>query len=139
MAENIGLVIQVPSSQGTTSSIDISFEDIKEEKKFVFKDSKFQLNKLKKKKTYRTLKQIISQEKSLPWPPDAVTYSSIGAPPSFRPAKKYSDISGLSAKYTDPQTKLYYALAEEFSTVRNLPSDIIAGYLSLRGANNPIG
>lgn len=45
----------------------------------------------------------------------------------------------LQAKYTDPQTKLYYALAEEFSTIRSLPMDIAAGYLALRRANNPMG
>lgn len=45
----------------------------------------------------------------------------------------------FKAKYKDPQTSLYYAGHEEFSTVRNLPSDIITGYLTLRGAYNPIG
>uniref|UniRef100_A0A1B6DG18 Vps72/YL1 C-terminal domain-containing protein n=1 Tax=Clastoptera arizonana TaxID=38151 RepID=A0A1B6DG18_9HEMI len=116
-------------------------EDIKDEKKFCFKDPQFQhtIKTSNKKKAWRSLKQIIAQEKILSWPPDAVLYSSIIAPPSFKPARKYSDISGLVAKYTDPQTKLYYAMADEFSTVRNLPSDIIAGYLTLRGANNPIG
>lgn len=116
-------------------------EEVKEEKKFVFKDPQFQHTSKtnNKKKAWRSLKQIIAQEKSLAWPADAVLYSSISAPPSFKPAKKYSDISGLLAKYTDPQTKLHYAMAEEFSTVRSLPSDIIAGYLQLRGANNPIG
>ena len=43
------------------------------------------------------------------------------------------------AKYIDPQTKLYYSNADEFSTVRSLPSDIISGYLTLRGEHNPIG
>jgi len=45
----------------------------------------------------------------------------------------------FKAKYKDPQTSLYYAGHEEFSTVRNLPSDIITGYLTLRGSYNPIG
>lgn len=45
----------------------------------------------------------------------------------------------FQAKYKDPQTSLYYASYEEFSTVRNLPSDIFTGYLTLRGAYNPIG
>lgn len=45
----------------------------------------------------------------------------------------------FQAKYVDPQTKLYYSMAEEFSTVRNVPSDIITGYLTLRGEHNPIG
>lgn len=45
----------------------------------------------------------------------------------------------LQARYTDPQTKLYYATAEEFSTVRSLPMDITAGYLALRGASSIVG
>lgn len=92
-----------------------------------------------KKRTWKSLKQVLTHEKSLPWPADHVHYSSINAPPSFKPAKKYSDISGLPARYTDPQTKLYYAIADEFSTVRSLPMDITAGYLALRGASSIVG
>lgn len=65
-----------------------------------------------------------------------ISDSSINAPPSFKPAKKYSDISGLIAPYTDPQTKLHYHNPEEFHTVRRLPMDLTAGYLTLRGAVN---
>ena len=67
-----------------------------------------------------------------------ITYSTIDAPPSFRPAKKYSDISGLPASYTDPHTKLHYSTAEEFKLIRKLPSDIVAGYLTLRRANTQL-
>lgn len=70
-----------------------------------------------KKKLWRSLKQITAQERNLPWPDSAVNCklnklificsstlfylyefcldSCISAPPSFKPAKKYSDISGL--------------------------------------------
>ncbi|XP_039313865.1 INO80 complex subunit C isoform X1 [Solenopsis invicta] len=48
-----------------------------------------------KKRTWRSLKQVLAQERSLPWPATVKHYSSINAPPSFKPAKKYSDISGL--------------------------------------------
>lgn len=68
-----------------------------------------------------------------------VADSSLNAPPSLKPAKKYSDISGLEAPYTDPQTKLHYRNAEEFRIIRTLPSDIIQGYLALRGATNIVG
>lgn len=68
--------------------------------------------------------------------PHVISDSSINAPPSFVPAKKYSDISGLIAPYTDPQTKLHYHNAEEFQTVRSLPMDLTAGYLALRGASS---
>ncbi|XP_037090435.1 INO80 complex subunit C-like [Pollicipes pollicipes] len=92
-----------------------------------------------KKRAWRPLKQLISLERSLPFPADAVTYWRLEAPPSFVPAKKYSDISGLPAKYTDPHTKLRYATAEEFKVIQSLPSDIVAGYLALRKAFNPVG
>lgn len=64
---------------------------------------------------------------------------SINAPPTFKPIKKYSDISGLPAPYMDRHSKLYFSNAEEFATVRNLPMDITAGYLQLRGANTIVG
>ncbi|XKL67899.1 hypothetical protein PGB90_003390 [Kerria lacca] len=112
----------------------------KEKRKFVFKDRNFSYYiNISKKKTWKSLKQIISQEHNLPWPKDTIHYSSVVTPPSFKPAKKYSDISGLPAKYIDPQTKLYYSTIDEFTIVRTLPSDIITGYLTLRGEHNPIG
>jgi len=89
-----------------------------------------------KKKPWKTLKQVLSQEQNLPWSEDSVTYSSLDAPPSFKPAKKYSDLSGLETTYTDPQTKLNYATAQEFQEIRRMPSDLIQGYLTLRRANN---
>ncbi|XP_058986632.1 INO80 complex subunit C-like [Musca domestica] len=92
-----------------------------------------------KKFVWKSLKQIVTQERSLPWPDDVVLYNSLNAPPSLKPAKKYSDISGLEAPYTDPQTKLHYHNAEEFRIIRTLPSDIIQGYLALRGATNIVG
>jgi len=58
-----------------------------------------------KKKPWKTLKQVLSQEQSLVWPE------------------------------SDPQTKLHYASTEEFQEIRRLPSDIVQGYLTLRKAN----
>lgn len=118
--------------------------------------------KSNKKRVWKSLKQILQIERSLKWPEDAVTCkylyfkikktstsrnfylfppldSSLNPPPSFRPAKKYSDISGLIAPYTDPQTKLHYHNAEEFQTIRTMPSDLVAGYLALRGASSIVG
>ncbi|PSN53883.1 INO80 complex subunit C [Blattella germanica] len=102
-----------PSSVGGSGvpspATDVTTEEVKEEKRPIFKASDFQHSSKtsNKKRAWRSLKQIITQERS--------------------------------AKYTDPQTKLYYALAEEFSTIRSLPMDIAAGYLALRRANNPMG
>jgi len=91
----------------------------------------------KKSRTWKTFKQIVSAEKSQILTTDDTTYGLIDAPTSFKPAKKYSDMSGLPALYTDPETKLRYATAEEYSRIRMLPNDIISGLLLLRKANNP--
>ncbi|XP_016365384.1 INO80 complex subunit C-like [Sinocyclocheilus rhinocerous] len=88
----------------------------------------------KKNRTWKNLKQILAAEKTLPWKITDPNYCSIDAPPSMKPAKKYSDISGLPANYTDPQTKLRFASTEEFSYIRQLPTDVVTGYLALRKA-----
>ncbi|KAH9554223.1 hypothetical protein CY35_08G053400 [Sphagnum magellanicum] len=59
---------------------------------------------------------------------------NIEAPPSMYPAKKYCDITGFEAPYTDPRTKLRYANTEVFKLIRSLPDDYIQGYLALRNA-----
>ncbi|XP_054847509.1 INO80 complex subunit C isoform X2 [Eublepharis macularius] len=88
----------------------------------------------KKNRTWKNLKQILASERALPWQLNDPSYFSIDAPPSFKAAKKYSDISGLPANYTDPQSKLRYSTVEEFAYIRMLPSDVVAGYLTLRKA-----
>ncbi|CAB1334685.1 unnamed protein product [Coregonus sp. 'balchen'] len=88
----------------------------------------------KKNRTWKNLKQILSVERTLPWKVNDPSYYSIDAPPSLKPAKKYSDISGLPANYTDPQTKLRFTSSEEFSFLRLLPTDAVTGYLALRKA-----
>ncbi|XP_052865153.1 INO80 complex subunit C [Anopheles cruzii] len=89
-----------------------------------------------KKRQWKSLKQILTHEKTLPWKATDITYSSVNAPPSLKPAKKYSDISGLVAPYTDPHSKLRYHNAEEYQTIRTFPMDLTAGYLALRGATS---
>ncbi|KAG8521640.1 INO80 complex subunit C, partial [Galemys pyrenaicus] len=110
----------------------------------------------KKNRTWKNLKQILAAERALPWQLNDPNYFSIDAPPSFKPAKKYSDVSGLlvshdisvsysthwtsrlrsSASYTDPQSKLRFSTIEEFSYIRRLPSDVVTGYLALRKATS---
>ncbi|XP_068632145.1 INO80 complex subunit C [Battus philenor] len=110
------------------------------EKSHCFKvENKFLVKSGCKKRMWRSLKQILTAERSLPWQNDAVLYYSINAPPTFKPTKKYSDISGLPAPYIDRHSKLYYSNVEEFTTIRSLPMDITAGYLQLRGANTIVG
>ncbi|KAM6994292.1 INO80 complex subunit C [Tautogolabrus adspersus] len=88
----------------------------------------------KKNRTWKNLKQILALERTLPWKLNDPNYYNIEAPPSLLPTKKYSDISGLPANYTDPQTKLRFTSSEEFSYIRLLPTDVVTGYLALRKA-----
>ncbi|TNN80809.1 INO80 complex subunit C [Liparis tanakae] len=88
----------------------------------------------KKNRTWKNLKQILALERTLPWKLTDPSYYSIDALPSLKPTKKYSDISGLPANYTDPQTKLRFTSSEEFSYIRLLPTDVVTGYLALRKA-----
>ncbi|XP_055338526.1 INO80 complex subunit C-like [Paramacrobiotus metropolitanus] len=92
------------------------------------------------KSPYRLLKHIIAQEKA-EWGdvPSHPSYWTIRAPPRLKPAKRYSDISGLEAKYIDPETKLHYADAEEFEVCRSLTRDLVQSYLRLRGFVDIIG
>ncbi|KAI4893625.1 hypothetical protein NFI96_032667 [Prochilodus magdalenae] len=105
-----------------------------------FKDPKFVHSGIggaaagKKNRTWKNLKQILAAERALPWKISDPNYYNIDAPPSMTPSKKYSDISGLPANYTDPQTKLRFTSSEEFSYIRLLPTDVVTGYLALRKA-----
>lgn len=47
-------------------------------------------------------------------------------------------IFGFQAYYTDPETKLRYATAEEFSRIRVMTSDVVSGCLALRRATTVV-
>ncbi|KAJ3088213.1 chromatin-remodeling complex subunit ies6 [Quaeritorhiza haematococci] len=91
-------------------------------------------------KKFKNLKQIIVAEKNgqvagVPEPSlDQPTYWNIEVPPSILPAKKYCDITGLEAPYTDPQSGLRYHNMEVFQYIRTLPQHQIQEYLKLRNA-----
>ena len=59
---------------------------------------------------------------------------SIEAPPSLYPPKRYCDLTGQPARYTDPVTKLRFADAAAFDAARRLPPDAVQRYLALRRA-----
>lgn len=67
----------------------------------------------------------------------APTYTNIESAPSFHPSsqKKYCDITGLPAPYTDPKTRLRYHNKEIFGTIRTMPQNVSEGYLAARGAH----
>ena len=103
---------------------------------FLFKDGNFEFRQAtNKKRAWKNLKQILGNERILPWQQDDPTYSSIDATPSFKPAKKYCDLVGLPAKYQDPQTGMRFSTSVEFATIRTLPSDIVQNYLTIRRAS----
>ncbi|KAJ2817146.1 Co-chaperone [Coemansia erecta] len=85
---------------------------------------------------WKNLKQVVAQEQADgDWPVDFPAYWAIDAPPSLVPQKKYCDITGLPAKYTDPKTNVRYHSAEVYRIVRTLPPGSEQQYLALRNAN----
>ncbi|WPH02777.1 Hypothetical protein R9X50_00564500 [Acrodontium crateriforme] len=65
----------------------------------------------------------------------SVTYNSIAAAPSLKPKRKYCDITGLPAAYTDPKSGLFYYNAEIYGVVKGLSTTQVQEYLAARGAN----
>mmetsp|Transcript_46198 Transcript_46198/g.75378 ORF Transcript_46198/g.75378 Transcript_46198/m.75378 type:complete len:183 (+) Transcript_46198:142-690(+) len=89
----------------------------------------------RKPRIYKALKQIVAAENYEAVPPNIPTYVNIEAPPSLFPAKRYCDVTGFPAKYTDPKTKLRYASASLFSRIRNMPDETVQTFLEIRKAN----
>ncbi|RUP52249.1 YL1 nuclear protein C-terminal domain-containing protein [Jimgerdemannia flammicorona] len=85
-------------------------------------------------KKSKNLKQILAQEKTIDVPLDMPTYSNIEAPPSLMPQKKYCDITGLEAKYTDPKTSLRYHSAQVYQHIKLLGVTQVQEHLAGRGA-----
>lgn len=67
----------------------------------------------------------------------AVTYTNIESAPSLSAAqrRRYCDITGLPALYTDPKTGLRYHDKEVFGVVRSLGQGVPDRYLEARGAH----
>jgi len=63
------------------------------------------------------------------------TYSSIEAPPSVLPQRRYCDITGLEGPYTDPATGLRYHDKSIYELVKGLSVTAAKDYLVARGVN----
>ena len=65
------------------------------------------------------------------------TYTNIESAPSLHSAhqRRYCDITGLPAPYTDPKSRLRYHNKEIFERVRHLPPGQGERYLEARGAH----
>ncbi|ORX58210.1 chromatin-remodeling complex subunit ies6 [Hesseltinella vesiculosa] len=85
-------------------------------------------------KKWKNLKQVLTLEKTQDFDLDIPTYQSIECPPSVRPQKKYCDITGLEAKYTDPKTGLRYHNNEIYKVIRTLGVPGVQAYLANRNA-----
>ncbi|KAI9116882.1 hypothetical protein K1719_012248 [Acacia pycnantha] len=91
---------------------------------------------------WKHLKQIIQSENYSNYPPDEPTYVSIESPLLCIPVREFVTLQALSevminvlqAPYYDPRTKLRYANAEVFRTVRSLPNEYVQKYLAMRNA-----
>lgn len=67
----------------------------------------------------------------------AVTYTNIESAPSLSATqqRRYCDITGLPASYTDPKTRLRYHDKEVFGVLRTLGQGVPESYLELRDAH----
>jgi INO80 complex subunit C len=90
-----------------------------------------------KRSKEKNFKQILLFEKTIEGEPDNLDFLRIGALPSLKPKKKYCDLSGLVAIYTDPKTLLHYFNATYYHKIQQLSDDQVKKYLELRNAHNP--
>ncbi|KZO99515.1 hypothetical protein CALVIDRAFT_534507 [Calocera viscosa TUFC12733] len=65
-------------------------------------------------------------------------YIAIEAPPSLLPQKRYCDITGLEAPYTDPQSKLRYHNKAVYDLIKTIPPGTSHEYLAIRGQHSVI-
>jgi INO80 complex subunit C len=63
------------------------------------------------------------------------TYTNIESAPSLAHVKKYCDMTGLPAPYTDPKTRLRYFDKEVFGVIRSFGPGVAEQYLEARGAH----
>ena len=88
----------------------------------------------KRQKPWKRLKQIIAAEHYEQLPGSEPTYVNIDAAPSTYPPKRYCDLSGMPAPYTDPKTNLRYASADLYPIIQSLTPDAVQQYLAVRNA-----
>jgi INO80 complex subunit C len=70
-------------------------------------------------------------------PSMTVTYTNIESAPSLHPSsqRRYCDVTGLSAPYTDPKSRLRYHNVEVFALIRQMGQSSSEQYLAARGAH----
>ncbi|GAA5887059.1 hypothetical protein JCM16303_007120 [Sporobolomyces ruberrimus] len=78
-------------------------------------------------------KKVQQEEELMKAFSEVVSYSSVEAPPSLLPPKKYCDVTGLEAKYVDPKSTLRYHNPEIYELVKTFQPAVIQAYLGVRG------
>ncbi|KAH9963507.1 hypothetical protein BC827DRAFT_1192099, partial [Russula dissimulans] len=66
---------------------------------------------------------------------DTPSYLSIEAPPSVLPQRRYCDITGLEAPYTDPITGLRFHDKSIYELIKSLSASAAKDHLAARGVN----
>ncbi|KAI0258260.1 hypothetical protein BC834DRAFT_102304 [Gloeopeniophorella convolvens] len=66
---------------------------------------------------------------------EMTSYLSIEAPPSVLPQRRYCDITGLEAPYTDPITGLRFHDKSIYELIKGLSASAAKDYLAARGVN----
>eukprot|EP00127_Corallochytrium_limacisporum_P004277 Clim_evm222s157 gene=Clim_evmTU222s157 len=87
---------------------------------------------VKGRKRPKYLKHMISALQEHPTLGNSVTYLTIAAPPSVRPIRKYCDLCGLPAKYTEPKSGIQYHHADEYRAILNIPEHIKQELVNIR-------
>lgn len=91
-----------------------------------------------RRRAFKALKALLASQNYGRLPVSAATYTNIAAPPSTAPPKKYCDITGLPAAYTDPRTRMRYWGVGGFAAARAMPEWRVDEFLALRGANTQL-
>ncbi|CAE6522410.1 unnamed protein product, partial [Rhizoctonia solani] len=70
--------------------------------------------------------------------PEATSFTSIEAPPSVLPQKRYCDITGLEAPYTDPTSGLRYHDKSIYELIKSLNPASMQAYRSVRNPHSVV-
>lgn len=127
----------MPSKKKKALSGASAAEDAPSTASVPFKTGGFSTRLVSKNQRNKGLKKLLSTLQQKRYHPSAATYVNVAAPPSLIPAKKYCDITGLPAKYTDPNTKLRFHSKEQYAIISQLTMEQNANLLALRGAKTP--
>jgi len=104
---------------------------------FTFKAQTYEKARDKNKSSnWVKLKKIYEREQL--YNNQSTNHRSISAPPSQLPPKRYCDITGFEAPYTDPKTRLFFADSHAFEFIRTeveKPPQKIQHYLAIRSVN----